>query len=160
MEKIKKELNFDRVYGLKVTGKWTIKLKDQDGKTKVERHGVNVITTEGHEFISSFLNSAATAASTFTMKYIAIGTDSTGESSTNTALGTEVSRHTGVVSNNSSGVFEIVATFAAGSGTGAIVEYGVLSTNTGGTMWARDTESVINKGSGDSLEVTAQITFA
>jgi hypothetical protein len=145
---------------VKLVGKWNMKLKGPDGELKDERDGFNVITTNGLEFMSSFLNSAATAASTFTMRYIAIGTDATAEAAGNTALGVEVARHTGVVSNNSSGVFEIVATFAAGSGTGAIVEYGIFSSNTAGTMWARDTESAINKSSGDSLEVTAQITLS
>jgi hypothetical protein len=137
-----------------------MKLYGPDGELKDARNGTNVITDNGIEFMSSFLNSAATAASTFTMRYLAIGTDSTGESSSDTSLGTEASRHTGVVSNNSGGVFEIKATFATGSGTGSIVEYGIFDANTGGTMWARDTEAAINKGSNDILEVTAQVTLS
>jgi hypothetical protein len=137
-----------------------MKLYGPDGDLKDARDGTNVITTNGLEFMSSFLNSAATAASTFTMRYIAIGTDATGEAAGDSALGTELSRHTGVVSNNSSSIFEVKATFATGSGTGSIVEYGIFSANTGGTMWARDTESAINKGANDTLEVTAQITLA
>lgn len=143
-----------------VVGRWNMKLYGPDGNLKDERDGTNVITTNGLEFMSSFLNSAATAASTFNMRYIGIGSDSTGESNSDTSLGTELSRHTGVVSNNSGGIFEIKATFAAGSGTGAIVEYGIFDSNTAGTMWARDTEAAINKGAGDSLEVTAKVTFS
>jgi hypothetical protein len=145
---------------VQLVGKWNMKLYGPDGELKDARDGFNVITTNGLEFMSSFLNSAATAASTFTMRYLAIGTDATGESSSDSSLGTELSRHTGVVSNNSNGVFEIKATFATGSGVGAIVEYGIFDSNTAGTMWARDTESAINKGSNDVLEVTAQITLS
>lgn len=143
-----------------VVGRWNMKLYGPDGELKDTRDGTNVITTNGLEFMSSFLNSAATAASTFTMRYIGIGSDATAEAVGNTALGTELSRHTGVVSNNSGGVFEIKATFATGSGTGSIVEYGIFDSNTAGTMWARDTESAINKGANDVLEVTAQITLS
>ena len=94
------------------------------------------------------------------MRYVAVGTDSTAEAASNTALGTELARHTGTVSYISNQIYQVKATFAAGVGTGAIVEYGIFSSNTAGTMLARDTDSVINKGASDSLEVTAQITLS
>lgn len=94
------------------------------------------------------------------MKYVAIGTDSTAEAASNTALGAEVSRHTGTVSYVSGQIYQVVATFATGSGTGAIYEYGLFSSNTAGTMLARDTEAVINKGANDTLTVTAQFTLS
>ena len=145
---------------VRMTGKWNFKLFDGAMNLKQVNEGYNVITTAGTEFLSSFFNSAATAASTFTMRYIALGTDATGEAASDTALGVEISRHTAVVSNNSSSIFEIVATFAPGSGTGAIAEYGLFSSNTAGTMLSRDTEPVINKQASDTLEVTAQITLS
>lgn len=142
-----------------IKGKWHIVLRDENGKIKDERKGENVITTNGLEYLASFLHSATTSA-TWTMRYVAIGTNSTAETNSDTALGTEVSRHTGTASYTSGGIYEVVATFAAGSGTGAIVEYGLFSTNTGGTMLNRSTETVINKGASDSLEATTQITFS
>jgi hypothetical protein len=141
-------------------GVWTKELYGPDGKLKQRHVGPNVVCTNGKEFLASFLYSAAVAASTFTMKYVAIGTDSTAEAAANTALGTELARHTATVSYVSNQIFQLTATFAAGTGTGAIVEYGCFSSSTGGTMLARDTESVINKGSGDSLVVTAQFTLS
>ena len=144
---------------VKVIGKWFIKHYDETGHLKQTIEGKNVITETGIDFLASFLNSAATAASTFTMRYIGIGTDSTTEQASNTALGTELSRHTGVVSW-SSAKYTVVATFAAGSGTGAIAEYGLFSSNSAGTMFSRDTESVINKAAGDTLEVTTEVTIA
>jgi hypothetical protein len=94
------------------------------------------------------------------MKYIAIGTDSTAEAAANTALGIEAARHTGTVSYISGQIFQVKATFGTGLGTGAIVEYGLFSSNTAGTMLARDTESVINKGANDTLTVSAQFTLS
>ena len=91
---------------------------------------------------------------------MAIGTNSTAETNSDTALGTEDARHTGTVSYTSGGIFNVVATFAAGSGTGDITEYGIFSSNTGGTMLNRTTQSAVAKGASDSLEVTANITLS
>jgi hypothetical protein len=52
----------------------------------------------------------------------------------------------------------VTATFAAGSGTGAIVEYGLFNSNAAGTMLTRDVESAINKGAADTLTIVHQIT--
>lgn len=149
---------FQKVFKLK--GYWTATLTGPDGEIKTQRAGNNIVVDNGKEFLASFLNSAVATASTFTMRYIAVGSDSTAEAASNTALGTELSRHTGTVSYVSNAIYQVTATFAAGSGTGAIAEYGLFSSNTGGTLLARDTEDVINKGSGDTLTVTAQLTIA
>lgn len=154
---------FKRAYDEKsvtLVGNWKMELTGPDGVVRQTRVGTNVVCTNGKEFLASFLYSAAVAASTFTCKYVAIGTDSTSEAAAQTALGTELSRHTGTVSYVSNQIYQVKATFAAGSGTGAIVEYGLFSSSTGGTMLARDTESVINKGASDTLTVTAQFTLS
>jgi len=122
--------------------------------------GDNVITSAGKQFLASFLVSAAAAASTFTCKYVAIGTDATAEATSNTALGSESARHTGTVAYVADTIFQVTATFPAGTGTGAITEYGLLSSATAGTLLSRDTESVINKSVGDILTVICQITVA
>lgn len=145
---------------LELKGHYYVTLYGPDGSVKDHRWGQNVVTTVGKEFIASFLKSAALAASTFTAKYIAIGSDTTAEAAANTALGTELSRHTGTVSYTSGGIFEVTATFAAGSGTGAIAEYGLFSSASAGTLLSRDTESVINKGASDTLTVLYQLTLS
>lgn len=141
-------------------GEWFIKLYGPDGQLKDSRQGFNVVTTVGKEFLASFLSSAAAGACTFTGRYIAIGTDATAEAAANTALGTEVSRHTGTVSYLSGQILQVTATFATGSGTGSIVEYGLLSSSSAGTLIARDTESSIAKGANDTLTVVAQLTLS
>lgn len=153
-------MDYDRVYkGVTMRGRFTAKLFDEHGVEKQRVEGPNVVCTNGKEFLASFLYSAAAAASTFTCKYLAIGTDSTAEAVGNTALGTELARHTGTVSYVSGAIYRVTATFAAGTGTGAIAEYGVLSSSTGGTLLNRDTEDVINKGASDSLTVTCDLTI-
>jgi hypothetical protein len=145
---------------LTIKGHWTAVLTGPDGKLKQKIEGDNVVCTNGKEWLASFLSSAAAAASTMTMRYVAIGTDATAEAAANTALGTELARHTGTVSYISNQIYQVKATFATGSGTGAIAEYGLFSSNTGGTMLSRDTESVINKSANDTLTVTAQLTIS
>ena len=145
---------------VKIKGEWFVKLYGPDGQLKDERQGFNIVTTVGKEFVASFLYSAAVAASTFTAKYIAIGTATNSEDAADTALYAEVSRHTGTVSYVSNQIYQIKATFATGSGTGAITEYGLFSSNTVGTMIARDVEAAINKGANDTLTVIAQMTLS
>jgi len=143
-----------------VVGRWYITLYGTNGEIKDYREGKNVITTNGLDFLASYLGSAAATASTFTQKYVAIGTDATAEAVSNTALGAEAARHTGTVSYVSNAIYRVTATFASGLGTGAIVEYGLLSSSADGTMFSRDTESVINKGADDVLTVITEVTLA
>ena len=143
---------------VQIKGRWYVTLYGENGI--VEREGDNVITTNALDFLANFLNSAAAAASTFSMRYVAIGTDSTSESAANTTLGVELARTTGTVSYSSSAIYRVTATFPSGTGTGAIVEYGLFSSNTGGTMLSRDVESVINKGANDTLTATLQLTIS
>lgn len=142
-----------------LVGRWHIVLTDPSGQVKAERRGKNIITTNGKEFLASYLYSATTAA-TFTMKYVAIGTDATPEAAAQTALIAEAARHTGTVSYSSGAIYSVIATFGTGVGTGALVEYGLFSSNTNGTMLSRDTEAAINKGANDTLTVTTQITIS
>ena len=151
-------MSVSRVFGVK--GRWRMELRGPDGEIKEVREGNNVVTDVGKEFIASFLYSAAAAAATNTARYIAIGTDATAEAASNTALGTEVSRVSGIVSYVSNQIYRVTATFATGSGTGAIAEYGLFSSLTAGTLVARDTESVINKGANDTLTVLAAFTIS
>lgn len=140
-------------------GKWSAVLTNDRGEETSRREGYNVVTTNGLEYLASFLSSATTSAQ-WTMKHIAIGSDATAEVAADTALGSELARTTATVSYSSGAIYEAVATFAAGVGTGAVNEYGVFSSSSAGTMLNRDTEATINKGALDTLTVTAQLTFS
>lgn len=145
---------------IKLTGRYKAELYGPDGQLKQTVYGKNVVCTNGKEFLASFLYSAALAAATNTCKYIAVGSDSTAEAASNTALGSELSRHTGTVSYVSNQIYQVKATFATGSGTGSIYEYGLFSSSTGGTLISRDTEDLITKGANDTLTVTYQLTLS
>lgn len=145
---------------VKMKGEWFTYLYGPDGTLKDKRQGFNVVTTVGKEFLASFLQSAVVGAATFTGRYIGIGTGVSAESASDTALGTETSRSTGTASYLSGQIFQVTATFGAGSGTGAITEYGLLSSNAAGTLIARDTEAVINKSAADTLTVVCQLTIS
>ncbi len=151
---------YDEPGVVRLSGRYTAQLYGPDGELKQEVVGKNVVCTNGKEFLASFLYSAALAAATNTCKYLAIGSDSTAEAAANTALGTELSRHTGTVSYISNQIYQVKATFAAGSGTGSVYEYGLFSSSTGGTLISRDTEGLISKGASDTLTVTYQLTLS
>lgn len=144
---------------IKIRGFWDIKLIGETGELKEHIKGENVITTNGKEYLASWLNSSTTSGAN-TLKYIAIGTGSTAEAAADTALGVETARATGASTYTSGAIFSVTATFAAGTGTGAVAEYGLYSSSTGGTLFSRDTEAVINKGASDTLVVTTQVTLS
>lgn len=147
---------------LKIKGEWLARVYGPDGNLKDERKGENVVTEVGKEFLASFLYSAALAASTFTMKYIAVGTSSVGEQTSNTVLGSELIRNTGTVSyisGGSLGIFRVTATFTTGQAVGAISEYAVFSSSAAGTMLNRDTEATMNIGAADVLTVVCDLSI-
>jgi hypothetical protein len=51
-----------------------------------------------------------------------------------------------------------VATFPAGTGTGALTEAGIFNASSSGTMLCRTVFSVINKGAADTLGITWTVT--
>jgi hypothetical protein len=156
---------FQKVYDQKngdvtLSGFWTIQVYGPDGVLKQEHRGKNVITTVGKEFLARFLQSANTSGS-WTMNYIGIGSDNTAAAVANTALGSELSRKTGTVSYTSGAIYNVVATFATGSGTGSIIEYGLFSASSAGTLLSRYVNSgVVTKGASDTLRAELQITFS
>lgn len=144
--------------GINLCGKWKSVLT-RAGEVIEEREGYNVITTAGVSAFVDFLASAAISATRNPFYFVAIGSNNAAEANTDTALGTELSRHTGTVTAFSS-IYQVTATFASGSGTGNVYEYGLFNTNTSGEMLSRDTEGLITKGANDVLTVTAQITLS
>lgn len=60
--------------------------------------------------------------------------------------------------NPNSATLQDQYTFAAGTGTGAVTEYGLLDAASSGNLLSHLSASVINKGSGDTLQVTYQLS--
>ena len=145
---------------LKLVGKWKATLT-RGTETVCEKEGYNTICTAGIQTLAGYLSSAAISATRNPFYFIAIGSDSTSETSSDAALGTELSRHTGTTTHFTA-VYQVTATFASGSGTGNVYEYGLFDTNSSasGNMLSRDTEGLITKNANDVLTVTCQLTLS
>jgi hypothetical protein len=140
-----------------IKGDLHIVIKDAlTGEVKVDRLEKNLVVTVGKDWIASRMVGTASNV----MDYMAVGTDSTSPAAGNTTLGTEVARVSTTVSGGtaSTNTVTYVATFPAGTGTGALTEAGIFNANSSGTMLSRTTYSVINKGSGDEMTVTWVVT--
>ncbi|MBS3809773.1 MAG: hypothetical protein KGY38_06445 [Desulfobacterales bacterium] len=89
----------------------------------------------------------------------AMGTDSTAESNTDTTLGTEVeSRTDGTQTEGSStNIYQTVGTISA-TASHSIVEHGIFTASSGGTLLDRSVFSAISLTNGDSIEFTYELT--
>jgi hypothetical protein len=139
---------------IKATGDVTVTLRDELGNIKEHRHIPNLVVTVGKNFIASRMVGTTPAV----MSHMAIGTSSTAPAAANTALGAEAGRSTASASV-SGAVVSYSSTFAAGTGTGAIVEAGIFNASSAGTMLCRTTFSVINKAAADSLTINWNVTI-
>lgn len=141
---------------IKVTGDVVLQVIAADGSVKEKREIKNLVVTTGKEFIASRMKDATATA----MSHLAIGTNSTAAAAGNTGLGAEAGRVALGGTAVSGNQVTYTATVPAGTGTGAIVEAGILNASSAGTMLCRTVFSVINKGASDSLAVTWTITVS
>tara|TARA_X000000950_G_scaffold249791_1_gene309946 strand:+ start:80 stop:520 length:441 start_codon:yes stop_codon:yes gene_type:complete len=139
---------------IKVTGELKLTLTRPDGHVKHEVIIPNLVVTTGKNYIASRMKDASATA----MTHMAIGTGSTAAAAGNTALGSEAGRVALTSTTVSTNNVAYVATFAAGTGTGAITEAGILNASSGGTLLCRTVFSVINKASADTLGITWTVT--
>ena len=116
----------------------------------------NLVVTAGKNLVASRLVGTTPAV----MSHMAIGSGTTAAAAGNTALGTELGRVSLTSGSASSAVVTYVATFAAGTGTGAVTEAGLLNASSGGTLLCRTVFSVVNKGANDSMTVTWTVTVS
>ena len=96
--------------------------------------------------------------------YTAVGDATGGKSTASTALESQLARVQNDSNTQGAGAADNdvvhVSTFAAGTGTGALVEAGLFTdAGAGATLHAYQDFSVINKGAGDTLTVTWTITY-
>ena len=140
----------------KATGKLTVEIKDKDGKVKDTRELTNLVVSDGLDYIASRMKDATATA----MSHMAIGTGNTAAASGDAALGTEAARQALTSTTVNNNAVSYVASFAAGTGTGAITEAGILNASSGGTLLCRTVFSVVNKGASDSMTITWTITIS
>lgn len=141
------------VDNFKLTGKLKIELNDE-----VVAEVPNIVVSDGKDFVASRMKDTTDAA----MSHMAIGTGSTAAAASDSALGSELSGSRTALTSTTVTDNDIVyvATFGAGTGTGAVTEAGIFNASSGGTMLCRTVFSVVNKGSADSMTITWTVTVS
>lgn len=114
----------------------------------------NLVVTAGKAFIASRMVGVASDV----MSHMAVGTNNTAPAVGNTTLAGEVGRVALTTGTSTGAVVTYTATFPAGTGTGALVEAGILNAGSAGTMLCRTTFPVINKGASDTVAVSWTVT--
>ena len=137
--------------GLNLKGKLAIALNG-----KVVQEVDNIVVTAGKGYVASRMKDATATA----MSHMAIGSGTTNPAASDTALETELGRVALTSTAVSSNVVTYTATFAAGTGTGAVTEAGILNASSSGTLLCRTEFSVVNKGSSDSMTITWTVTVS
>lgn len=141
---------------MSVKGRLSVVLFDAAGKVKHSQDIPNLVVNSGLAFIASRMKDTTDAA----MSHMAVGSGTTAAAAGNTALGTQIGSRVSLTSTTvTANATAYVATFAAGTGTGAVTEAGIFNASTAGTMLCRTVFSVVNKGVDDTLQITWTITL-
>lgn len=141
---------------LKLKGRVAIVLRDANGNVKEEQEIRNLVVNTGLDYIASRMKDATATA----MSHMAIGSGSTAAAAGDTGLGTELGRVALTSTTVTDNAVAYVATFGAGTGTGAVTEAGILNAASGGDMLCRTVFSVVNKAADDSLQITWTVTLS
>ena len=146
---------------LKTKGVVQVQLLDANGNVKESREIPNLVVNSGLAYIASRMRDATATA----MSHMAVGSGSTAAVAADSALGTQLARvaldsTTLVTTTVTNDAVQYVATFAAGTGTGAVTEAGIFNASSAGTMLCRTVFAVINKGALDTLVITWKVTVA
>lgn len=129
-----------------------VRLVGPDGAVKVDEV-YNTVTTAGKNGIADQILAAPTLGKP---THMAIGTGTGGT----TALASELDRNALTSKTRSGAVVTMVGDWAAGDGTGALTEAGVLTAASAGDLWMYTTFPVVNKGANDALQITWTLTIS
>ena len=139
-----------------VKGSLEVILLDENGHQKDYRKVNNLVVAVGKQVIAARLLGNTLAV----MSHMAVGSDATAAATGQTALGTELGRVVFDSTARAANVNTYIATFPAGTGTGALTEAAILNASSTGNMLCRTTFSVVNKASGDVVVITWNVTVA
>lgn len=144
---------------LKLKGELQVVLTKADGSE--ETHDFkNLVVDTGLNYIVSRMEGADDNV----MSHMELGEGTTAAASTDTALesaiaGSRIALTSTTVADGGNTI-TYVATFGAGTGTGAVTEAGLFNASTDGTMLCRTVFPVVNKQAGDSMTVTWVVTVS
>lgn len=144
--------NINEQLGLK--GELTITLTDKDGNIKKEQTVPNLVVNDGLFFITERMVGNTPAV----MSHMAIGSGTVAPAAGNTTL-TELGRVALTSATATNNAVTYVATFPAGTGTGAVTEAGIFNSNTAGDMLCRTVFAVVNKAADDVMTINWTITL-
>jgi hypothetical protein len=140
--------------GFNLKGKVEVRLNGE-----VVREIDNLVVTTGKGFVAASMLKT-TSNSPAAMTHMAIGSNTTDPAAGDTTLGTELGRVALTSAAVSGAVVTYIATFPAGTGTGAVVEAGILNAASAGTLLCHTEFDVVNKGSADAITITWTVTVS
>lgn len=143
---------------MNVEGRVNIVLRNAQGEVKDQREVKNRVVDTGLAFFAS----RAVGTSESIMSHMELGTGTTTAAAGDTALESAVSgaRVTFDSDTQTDEQIVFVATFDGSTGNDAITECGIFNAASAGTMLCRTTFPVINKQSGDILQMTWTVSLA
>ena len=136
---------------LKATGRLDIVLYDENHNIKQEVHVPNLVLTVGKNMIGT---------SSAVMSHMAVGTSNNNLAAANTTLASELTRVSLTSATRTNNTITYVGDYTAGTGTGALVEAGILNASSNGTLLCRTTFPVINKEASDYLTINWVVTIS
>lgn len=145
---------------IKAKGTLTLVLKDAQGNIKTQEEH-NLVVNTGLAYIADRMKNNSTV-----MSHMAVGSGTTAAAAADAALGTQLGSRvaldstTIVTTTAANDSVQYVATFGAGTGTGAVTEAGIFNAASSGSMLSRTVFPVVNKGAADTLTITWKITVA
>ena len=149
-------------FGHRLVGNVEFAHYNRHGELVETRRYTNIVTNTGKACTASRINGAGGEA-TFT--HVAIGTGTTAESATQTALISEITTGGGaraaasvsrVTTSQTNDTAQWIITYNF-TATFAVTESGIFNASTAGCMLARKVFSAINVVSGDSIQVTWRV---
>lgn len=139
---------------LSAKGKLSIVVNDTAGNLKQELNVTNLVVDTGLDYIASRMKDTTQTA----MSHMAIGDGTNDPAAGDTGLQNQLGRVSLTSTTVTDNSVEYVASFPAGTGTGAVTEAGIFNASSGGTMLCRTEFAVINKAAGDSMTITWTVT--
>ena len=142
---------------IKLTGEVRITVTNPKGSVTHETVIPNLVVTTGKNAIASRMKNNDTV-----MSHMDVGTGTTAAAAGQTALVSAISSARVALTSTTvtDNAVAYVATFPAGTGTGAVTEAGIFNASSGGTMLCRTVFSAINKGAADTLGITWTVTVS
>lgn len=141
---------------IKIRGDVIIVKTDGNGVSETYKH-TNLVVNTGKDYIAGRMSSNTGNI----MSHMAVGTGSTAAAVSQTALTTEIARVALTSQTVTSNSVTYVASYPAGTGTGALQEAGIFNGGYAGanTMLCRTVFSTVTKGASDSITITWVVTI-